>query len=304
VLIEIATDYLVLETNSKNNMPDITPLIRKVLVIDFQPSGLPARWNRTDDLIPDYIEAIGRVSQDILKFHVVEKLVVSEFPFLVDGSQYTETTFIGALADDSSALRDADGRYLFADYDRIIQQFDLIQKAESEQSDEIWMFGGPYFGFYESRMVGRDAFWCNGPGMERDCRRFVIMGFNYERDVKEMVHDYGHRAENILAKHFDSETFLRMLYRQQPNLTPTNAYEQFLLEVGTVHRKPGGEEYGQDEFAWLTAMRPSWWPPTIDPNLVDVTQPVSPGSAESKMAVPKPWYQAILDFFASLFGKD
>jgi len=284
-------------------MPEITTLTRKVLAIDFRPSGLPARWNRTDDLIPGDIEAMGRVSQEVLKYRVVEKLVVPEFPFLVDGSQYTETTFIGVLADDSSALRDADGRYLFADYDRIIQQFDLIQRVEGEQIDEVWMFGGPYFGFYESRMVGKGAFWCNGPGIEKDCRRFVIMGFNYERDVKEMVHDYGHRAENILAKHFGSETLLSGLYRLKPALAPANAYEQFLLDVGTVHREPGGEEYGQDEFAWLTAMQPDWWPPTIDPNLVDASQSVKPESAEAKMAAPKSWYQAILDFFVSLFGK-
>ena len=63
------------------------------------------------------------------------------------------------------------------------------------------------------------AFWCNGPAMEQDCRRFVIMGFNYERSVKEMVHDYGHRAESLLAKSFDSETFLRKLYRQESTLS-------------------------------------------------------------------------------------
>jgi hypothetical protein len=276
-------------------MPEVTPLKRKVLVIDFHPSGIPARWNRSDELIPKYIEAMRKASQDILAYQVVEKLEVPEFPLLVDGSQYTETTFIRVLADDRSALRDANGSYLLADYDQIIDEFDLLDKIENEQIDEVWMFGGPYFGFYESCMVGRDAFWCNGPGIEKDCRRFVIMGFNYERDVKEMVHDYGHRAENILAKYFDSETYLRRTHRQKPTPPPVNAYEQFLLEVGTVHRVPGGEEYGQDEYTWLAAMQPDWWPPTIDPNLVVVPLPVMP---------KKPWYKSIRDFFASLFGKE
>ncbi len=165
------------------------------------------------------------------------------------------------------------------------------------------MFGGPYFGFYESRMVGKDAFWCNGPAIEQNCRRFVIMGFNYERDVKEMVHDYGHRSESLLAKHFGSEPFLRKMYAQQPTPAPANAYEQFLLEVGTVHRKPGGEEYSQDEFAWLSAMQSEWWPPTIDPNLVGAPGPVSSKSAESTSVAPSSWYQAILDVLVSLFGK-
>lgn len=279
-------------------MPDITPLTRKVLVIDFHPAGVPEHWNRSADLIPQYIDKMREASQGILEYQVVETLDIPEYPQLLEGHQYTETTYTEVLADDQRALRDTNGKYMLADYDQIIQKYDLLKKIEDEEIDEVWMFGGPYFGFYESRMVGRGAFWCNGPAMEQDCRRFVIMGFNYERSVKEMVHDYGHRAESLLAKSFDSDGFLRKLYRQDASLVPANAYEQFLMDLGTVHREPGGVEYDQDEFAWLSAMRPEWWPPTIDPNLVRTPQPVAPIPVESKR-----WYQPILDFFASLFGK-
>ena len=284
-------------------MPDNTPLTRKVLVIDFHPAAVPSHWHHSDDLIPKYIAAMRKASKDVLVYQVVEKFLVPEYPLLMDGRQYTDTTFASVLADGRSALRDANGSYLLADYDRIIQKFDLLQKIEDAQIDEVWMFGGPYFGFYESRMVGKNAFWCNGPAIERDCRRFVIMGFNYERDVKEMVHDYGHRAENILAKQFGSEAYLRKMYTQQSTHAPSNAYEQFLVEVGTVHRKPGGEEYGQDEYAWLAAMQPEWWPPTIDPNLVGASQPFTPKSVDSIIVAPISWYQSIRGFFASLFGK-
>jgi hypothetical protein len=277
----------------EDNMPDITPLTRKVLVIDFRPAGVPAHWNSSNRLISQYIDAMRNVSRNILQYQVVETLQVAEYPVLANGLRYTDTIYATALGDDKTAWRDANGNYLFADYDQIIQQFDLLQKVESAQIDEVWMFGGPYFGFYESRMVGSGAFWCNGPAIEQKCRRFVIMGFNYEREVKEMVHDYGHRAESLLAKHFGSEKHLRKMYRLETDSVPSNAYEQFLVDLGTVHRKPGGEEYGQDEFAWLTAMQPDWWPPTIDANLVL-------GSAN---AGRKPWYRSILGFFAALFGK-
>jgi hypothetical protein len=290
------------------NMPDITHFTRNVLVIDFRPAAVLASWNRSDDLIQQYIDATRRASNDILVYQVVEKLDVPEYPVLLDSRQYDDTTYAAVLGDDKRAFRDANGNYMLADYDQIIQKFNIVQKVEDEEIDEVWMFGGPYFGFYESRMVGKGAFWCNGPAMERNCRRFVIMGFNYERSVKEMVHDYGHRSESLLARHFGSETYLRKLYRQGSNLTPSNAYEQFLASIGTVHRKPGGQEYGQDEFAWVSAMKPEWWPPTIDPNLVGAPQPVppqpdEPQADESTHVAPKPWYQFILDFFASLFGK-
>ena len=274
-------------------MSAIAPLTRKVLVIDFRPAGVPARWNRTEDLIPQYIEAMRKASKNILRYQVVETRKVVEYPVLTNGSRYTDTTFAAVLRNDKSALRDEKGGYVLADYEHIIEKFDLLKKIESGQIDEVWMFGGPYFGFYESRMVGRGAFWCNGPAMEKDCRRFVIMGFNYERDVKEMVHDYGHRVESLLAKQFGSEPYLRRLYRLEASSTPANAYEKFLLDIGTVHRKPGGEEYGQDEFAWLDGMQPEWWPPTIDPNLVQ----------EPQQRGRKPWYQSVRGFFLSLLGK-
>ena len=66
------------------------------------------------------------------------------------------------------------------------------------------MFGGPYFGFYESIMVGEGAYFCNAPPLNKvACSRlFVIMGFNYERGVGEMLEDLGHRAESILTHVF------------------------------------------------------------------------------------------------------
>jgi hypothetical protein len=132
------------------------------------------------------------------------------------------------------------------------------------------MFGGPYFGFYESRMAGQKAFWCNAPGIEQNCKRFVMMGFNYERGVREMIHSFGHRAESILAVHFGSQQFLAKLYGQQPLPAPQNEYEKWLLEHGSVHRSPGGEDYGQNEYDWVSALKQSWWGPIIDPNVVKV----------------------------------
>ncbi|NJM40308.1 MAG: hypothetical protein HC853_05865 [Anaerolineae bacterium] len=58
---------------------------------------------------------------------------------------------------------------------------------------------------YESCMGGRGAIWCNGdviPFTQNVSRKFVAMGFNYERGVGEMLEDLGHRAENIMAHVF------------------------------------------------------------------------------------------------------
>jgi hypothetical protein len=81
------------------------------------------------------------------------------------------------------------GRYHapdWMDYGRVLNELRLLQRVEQGDCDEVWFFGAPGFGFYESRMAGRGAFWCNAPACENTdvCRkRFVLMGFSYERAV-------------------------------------------------------------------------------------------------------------------------
>ena len=243
----------------------------RILVIDYRPKAIPANWNRTDDLVQQYVQTMMDISGRTLVYQVVDKVTVPDYPMLMDGRRYDDETWAGAMKDDKTALRDSHGNYMMSDYMRIIRDFELLQKVRDKKIDEVWMFGGPYFGFYESRMVGKSAFWCNGPGIEQNCRRFVIMGYNYQRDVKEMVHDFGHRAESILARLFGSQAFLHQLYSPEPPSAatlpaPQNDFEKFLMAHGTVHRKPGGADYSQDETAWVTALRPEWFPPAIDPN--------------------------------------
>jgi hypothetical protein len=104
--------------------------------------------------------------------------------------------------------------------------------------DEVWLFGAPGFGFYESRMAGRGAFWCNAPACENTetCRkRFVIMGFSYERGVGEMLEDLGHRAESVLEyrwKRMPDRANLWKVFSRYDQIAPGQA------EVGMMHWAP------------------------------------------------------------------
>ena len=240
----------------------------KVLVIDFRPAAIPQDWARTSDLVRDYVSALIKASQGALAYRVVETKTVADYPQLTDSRRYTDVTWTQASQNDALAYRDSHNNYLMADYVRIVQDFSLLALVRDRVIDEVWMFGGPYFGFYESRMVGRGAFWCNAPGLEQSGRLFVMMGFNYQRKVKEMVHNFGHRAESILGKKYNSIGFLNQLYQVQPTPAPANDFEKFLLANGTTHRPPGGEDYSQDELAWVTKLKPEWWPSAVNPNLV------------------------------------
>jgi hypothetical protein len=247
-----------------------SPLLApKVMVIDFRPAAIPIEWNHSDTLIQQFVATMRQASGNTLIYQVVKKIMSPKYPILLDGRQYDDTTWTQALNDDRTAFRDAHGNYMMADYQRIMQDFDIVQQIKNKLVDEVWMFGGPYFGFFESRMVGQGAFWCNAPGIEQNSRRFMMMGYNYQREVREMVHDFGHRVESILAKQFDSTPFIQQLYWPQPSGAvampqPKNDFEQFLQVHGTVHRKPGGADYEQDEIAWVTALKPAWFTLAVD----------------------------------------
>jgi hypothetical protein len=238
----------------------------KVMIIDFRPAAVPESWAKTEDLAREYVSKMIHASDNTLAYQLVIRKTVRDYPLLTDGRRYTDQTWAAALQDDRLAFRDMHGGYLMADYVRIVQDLAILALIRDQIIDEVWMFGGPYFGFYESRMVGQGAFWCNAPGLEQPGRLFVMMGFNYQRNVKEMFHDFGHRAESILARQYNSVNFLNQLYNQQPTPAPANDFEHFLIQNGTTHRPPGGADYSQDEIAWVTKLKPEWWIPAVDPN--------------------------------------
>jgi hypothetical protein len=105
----------------------------------------------------------------------------------------------------------------------------------------VWWFGFPYSGFYESRMAGPGAFWCNGPALDDldQCERcFVIMGFSYERGVGEMLESMGHRVESIMERVFSgvsAEANLWGHFTRYDERAPGKA------EVGTVHFAPNSQ---------------------------------------------------------------
>ncbi len=242
--------------------------VPKILLIDFRPAAVPQEWRSAVSLAEEYAEAMIQISHKILIYKIVAKLDLPSYPLLMNGTQYSDASWAQTMQDDKTAIRDPQGRFMLADYARILQEYKILPGIQNMQIDEVWIFGGPYFGFYESRMVGQGAFWCNAPALEQPGRRFIMMGFNYQRGLQEMVHSFGHRAESILCKHFNSQEFQNSLYKHQPTAAPKNDFERWLLEQGTVHSTPGGVDYGQNEIAWASALKPDWWPFIINPNLV------------------------------------
>ncbi len=216
------------------------PITRRVLMIVHDPvfpsHGTTLRaffgWNDPDRLAREYAEDLRECSFGYANFEVVDRVVVSDFPLKRDGFRYSEYSYLEARR--TGRFHEPDG----VDYLALVRDFDMIQRVDSGEIDEVWLFGHPNAGYWESIMAGPGAFWCNAPpldGMGHCSRRFVIMGFSYERGVGEMLEDFGHRAESVLGKVFERTSGDADLFSR---FTRYDLSHPGRAEVGNVHFAP------------------------------------------------------------------
>jgi hypothetical protein len=241
----------------------IPPVQRKVLTIVHDPivrqrSDRRLRhllgWNDPDALAAAYRDDLRAASGGYADFQIVERLEVDDYPLKQDGYRYDEDAFLKAWGTRKFHEPDA------VDYLALVREFDLIGRVDRAEIDEVWLMGFPYCGYYESIMAGPGAFWCNAPplaGTEHASRRFIMMGFNYERGVGEMLEDFGHRAESILAhvfRHAYGEANLFERFMRYDRQHPGRA------EVGNIHFAPNSErDYDWGNRRYVLSRCDTWY---------------------------------------------
>ena len=236
----------------------LEPLSRRVFVINIDPvmdkiTGLRLSqlmgWREIDELISGYKLDVAECSGGLVDYRVIERVDVDDFPLKADRFCYTPRSYLAVVNRQAKAYPQDR-----VDYPLILAQHQLDVRVDAGEFDEVWIFGGPYFGFLESTMAGKGAFFVNGgPVAGSLCRRkYVIMGFSYERGVGEMLEDLGHRAESTLARLFHSQEFLSWSYSRNRTTrtiggSSLNLFERFLCfdqvapgraNVGTLHYAP------------------------------------------------------------------
>jgi photosystem II stability/assembly factor-like uncharacterized protein len=202
-------------------------LNRKVYVVVYDPilgSGQKLSthlgWNDHATLTQGTVNLFRQASNDRVRYDVVYTTEKTDgWPELVDGFRYTEEEYLAVL-DGQHPPHEPQG----VDYNKIVNatDLDICGKVNRGEIDEVWIYNGPYFGFYESRLVGPGAYWYNSPPVPEpyDCNRLVpIMGPSPERGVAEAVHNFGHRTESTMLQVYGSWV---------PNRTAHN-WERFAL---------------------------------------------------------------------------
>ena len=190
-------------------------------------------WNDPEKLAQGYIDDLRECSGGLVNYTIIDRITANEIPVKVDEFQYTPQTYLNVCRTGQGG-HDPDN----VDYPSILAKFDLIQRITNNEIDEVWMFGAPYFGFWESTMAGRNSFFLNSePVKDTDTcpRRFVLMGFNYERGIGEMLEDFGHRTESTMTQVFRYKTGAANLFERY------TLYDQVAAgraNIGSVHFAP------------------------------------------------------------------
>ena len=236
--------------------PAVTP---KVLVLNFDPivhsrGSRPlhevCRWNDPRVLTDAYIADLVECSREFVRYQVVEWQDVDAYPVKKDGFRYTDQSFLGCL-EGGGGWHEPDA----VDYHRILRDFRIPDRVGRGEIDEVWLWGFPHAGFWESTMAGRGAYFCNSRPVEGipTSRIFVVMGFNYERGVGQMLESFGHRVESIMRHVYGSweprETHAWNRFTLYDQVAPGRA------GCGNVHFAPSSErdyDWGNRRVVWST----------------------------------------------------
>ena len=244
-------------------MGSVNPVYPKVLLVIYDFMGgssgdLSLRqrlgWSDPSNLAEQFIQDLQLASNSYCNYEIVESLVLNGYPVKEDGFRYAREEY-------SSAWRSRTGFHQpdWADYGQIVSSLNLSELVHLRKIDEVWLFAGPYAGFYESRMVGPGAFWCNSPpieGYESISRRYVIMGFNYERGVGEMLESYGHRAESVMNQVYRKKRGSSNLWERFTRHEKTHPGQ---AEVGTIHFAPNSlRDYDWGNKSSVSSRCDSW----------------------------------------------
>lgn len=195
-------------TNSGPVAKDNTVISKKAYVLVYDPILKTkgdvrlsdyAKWKPYSTQVAEAITFFDQASEGTLKFLVAETREIND-KWLVkeDGFTYTEEQYLDIIENGAEPHRPD-----IADYYQFLNDpaLDICGKYNRGEIDELWLFGGPWFGFYESAMATKPeykGFYVNGPTFNQTtCNGLLPIGI-------PGGHTFGHRLESTISYVFGS----------------------------------------------------------------------------------------------------
>lgn len=169
------------------------------------------------------------------------------------------------------------------DYNGMISTYGFDKMRDKEEVHEVWVVTQPFSGMYESRLMGKGAFWLNSPPCENPtCDKLLtIMFFNYERTPTEAIHSFGHRFESVMLHEYGGWNYDKKSEKSQlTNFELFTAYNQIYKKydknachIGVCHHPPNSiEDYGYFNKGEVKTYAADWFNyPYVreDPDLIE-----------------------------------
>ncbi len=169
-----------------------------------------AAWNNPVSQAVKFEADLEESSHGVVRYEVVETIWSDQF-WTFDNKKYsandpdkkyiTLDTLINHVYATGAPEVPGIGAGMEFDYEAMIRHYDFGKKRDAGEIHEVWVYTHPGCGMYESRLVGKGAFWCNSGGINDAsiCQDLITVMFcNYERTTDLALHSYAHRVESIM----------------------------------------------------------------------------------------------------------
>ncbi|HPM31846.1 MAG TPA: hypothetical protein PLJ60_16040 [Chryseolinea sp.] len=234
---------------TSNSLPaiDEEQKVVNVLVVNYDPDislGSVTKklheyygWSNPRTLADEFIQEVLNSSGNLIQYNIVEWRDINEFPVKSDGFVYTSSSYM-LCHQSNSNCHAADG----LNYTKMITDQNIVEGIDQDVFEEVWIFGAPYFGFWEAAMAGPNAFNINGDIYPQipSKKAFAIMGFNYERGVTEMMHDLCHRTEGTMSRVYGG--WQAEVLNTSWAKFAANEIQSKVAGVGSCHYPPNAKE--------------------------------------------------------------
>lgn len=265
---------------------------KKVLIIEINPMletkgqavsdflGQANNFNTFYNTLPNDIREMSNGSVNV---QIVKKEKLNEFPtytvpltrkngttaYSFDEETYLEVfgngEWYGWWERASQDFKKYDGNFSF-DYDYLINKFDLVNRRNRNEFNEVWVIGINPLAMYETAMVGRTAVWVNGKAIYKNCDNFIMAGFTISRH-DTAIECLGHASEGFLSLVFNNQSSISYaknnLSIDKTNYDSLNLWQKFTLTTWTNSKnEPNLTGPGLVHFAPNSTSDYDWLNPT------------------------------------------
>ena len=107
----------------------------------------------------------------------------------------------------SDQFQEASSNSYTFDYDYIIEKYDLINRRNNGEFDQVWLLTIDPTLTYETIMIGNNPYWINAPGYKADCQNFQMANISISRRDANL-HALAHGVEGIMTAAFHDSYYV------------------------------------------------------------------------------------------------